>query len=118
MPAGEWFCDLCLGESFGFSTTRMFTYRQYERQANAFKHAFFESVMSTAAARPAKKHTSTSDSRSAYDAEARALGRTSLPDLEVPPDDVEWQFWNIVQTPDQPLEVCDALVSAAAGSGP
>ena len=28
-----------------------------------------------------------------------------LPELEVPIQEVEWQFWNIVTTPDKPLEV-------------
>ena len=28
-----------------------------------------------------------------------------LPDFDVPAEEVEWQFWNIVKTPDKPVEV-------------
>ena len=28
-----------------------------------------------------------------------------LPDFDVSPEEVEWQFWNIVKTPDRPVEV-------------
>ena len=43
VPAGEWFCALCLGEQFGFGSGQVMKYHQYEKQANAFKHAFFSS---------------------------------------------------------------------------
>lgn len=104
MPAGDWFCSLCLKEKFGFSTTRVYKYHQYERQANSFKHAFFESLFETATTKLTKRKKEGA-AQHAYEAEARAVGRARLPDLDVPPDEVEWQFWNIVQTPDQPLEV-------------
>ena len=42
VPVGEWFCDTCLKESFGFGSTRILRYHQFERQAHAFKHTFFD----------------------------------------------------------------------------
>ena len=33
VPAGEWFCSACLKESFGFGSTRVFKFFQFERQA-------------------------------------------------------------------------------------
>ena len=106
VPAGEWFCTHCLSESFGFGSGRVFRFHQYERQANAFKSAFFESLFETATTNLTKKQRLDGI---AHDAEARAAGRARLPDIDVPPKEVEWQFWNIVRTPDSPLEVSSAL---------
>ena len=33
VPAGEWFCNACLKEKFGFGSGRVFKFHQYERQA-------------------------------------------------------------------------------------
>ena len=101
VPPGEWFCPTCLSERFGFDSTRVFKFHQFERQANAFKHAFFAPLIDDN--RVSKKVRLEGVAR---DAEARALasGRR-LEDIVVDPREVEWQFWNIVTTPDQPVEV-------------
>ena len=106
VPAGDWFCSTCLKENFGFGSTRTFKFHQYERQAHAFKHAFFESLMETGTAKIGKKSKQSEISRS-HNAEERAqyTGGVRLNDFDVPAEEVEWQFWNIVTTPDQPLEV-------------
>ena len=100
MPAGEWFCSLCLKESFGFGTGRVYKFHQYERQANAFKHGFFGEEVSGVKLSKKRKAEGM-----AHDAESRALSGVRLPDFAVPPEEVEWQFWNIVKTPDKPVEV-------------
>ena len=64
VPAGDWFCSACLKESFGFGSTRVFKFHQYERQAHAFKHAFFESLMETGTAKLSKKSKQMEISRS------------------------------------------------------
>ena len=99
MPAGEWFCAQCLQESFGFDSTRVFRFHQYERQAHMFKHAFFDGLVETGLSKKSRAEGV------AHSAEARAQSGTRLRELEVPPEEVEWQFWNVVTTPDQPLEV-------------
>ncbi len=102
VPAGEWCCSLCLSEQFGFGSGRIFKFHQYEKQAHAFKHAFFESLFETGTAKLSKK---SKEAGRAHDADARALSRVMLSELDVPVEEVEWQFWNIVTTPDKPLEV-------------
>lgn len=102
VPAGEWFCTQCLRESFGFGSTRVFKFHQYERQAHMFKHAFFDSIVETGLAKLSKKRR---EEGVAHSAEQRAMSGVRLNELEVAPEEVEWQFWNIVTTPDQPVEV-------------
>ena len=99
VPAGEWFCAQCLQESFGFDSTRVFRFHQYERQAHMFKHAFFDGLVETGLSKKSRAEGV------AHSAEARAQSGARLRELEVPPEEVEWQFWNVVTTPDQPLEV-------------
>jgi histone demethylase JARID1 len=84
----------------------MFKFYQFERQAHAFKHAFFSPLMETGAPQPKKRAGSDAMlALASMDYEARAALRVALPDLEVDPETVEWQFWNIVTTPDAPVEV-------------
>lgn len=108
VPVGEWFCPTCLTESFGFGTTPFFKFHQFERQAHAFKHAFFSPLMETGAPQSKKRTRDAGEAMLALasmDYNARAASRLVLPDLDVDPDTVEWQFWNIVTTPDAPVEV-------------
>ena len=104
VPAGEWLCSACLQESFGFGSGRVFKYHQYERQAHAFKQSFFAELFETEAARLSKKSKSAAMA-AAYSAEERSRIAARLTELEVPPEEVEWQFWNIVTTPSKSLEV-------------
>ena len=104
VPAGEWLCSACLQESFGFGSGRVFKYHQYERQAHAFKQSFFAELFETEAARFSKKSKSAAMA-AAYSAEERSRIAARLTELEVPPEEVEWQFWNIVTTPSKSLEV-------------
>ena len=70
-------------------------------QANAFKHAFFESEELSRKLSKKRKV----EGVDVTTAEGRANSNVRLNDFEVPPEDVEWQFWNIVKTPDKPVEV-------------
>ena len=88
VPAGEWFCSMCLKESFGFGSTRVFKFHQFERQAHAFKHAFFEPWAQEAAdadptaKKPKKKKKTESDFIAAsHNAEERAKTMKRLPEL-------------------------------------
>lgn len=85
VPAGEWFCSMCLNESFGFGSTRVFKFHQYERQAHAFKHAFFESLYDTGTAHLSKKAKAQGI---AHSAEERARSSVRLPELDVPAEEV------------------------------
>jgi histone demethylase JARID1 len=118
---GDWFCPTCLTESFGFGTTRLFKFHQFERQAHAFKHAFFSPLTESSELVPKKRARAeeTLQALAAMDYEARAASRLALPDLDVDPETVEWQFWNIVTTPDAPVEVLygSDLDTLAFGSG-
>lgn len=130
VPAGDWLCDTCLGERFGFGSGGRYTHFQFARSAHAFKRAFFETVRRAAGARggaraaarrgraPRARPRALSAPSPAQVLGKRAKGE-ALTDVSVDADEVEWQFWNAVDNSAKPLQVLygSDVDSLEVGSG-
>ncbi|KDQ08859.1 hypothetical protein BOTBODRAFT_148481 [Botryobasidium botryosum FD-172 SS1] len=89
IPRGQWFCDTCVfdtGGDFGFDEGEDHSLASFQARDRAFRRMWFES-------HPPKPPTWDDPTR-------RPIGKVSVSE-----DDVEHEFWRLVQSPHDTVEV-------------